>query len=60
MDTTITTPGREAYDKLQRQLVEVEDALKKIKRGEQEYKNDQTKETSSSTQLYQPKLITSP
>lgn len=63
MDTTITIPKqvtggadlvvltKEAYDKLQRQLLEVEDALKKIKRGEQEYKNGQTKETASLSEL---------
>lgn len=39
------------YDHMQRQLQEMVDALGKIKRGEQEYKEGQTKATSSSDEL---------
>ncbi len=39
------------YDALQRQIVEFKDALGKIKRGEQEYRNGKTKVVNSLAEL---------
>lgn len=38
---------KKAYDELQQHLLEVQDALQKIQRGEQEYQSGRTKATRS-------------
>lgn len=49
MDLVVLT--KEAYDHLQHRLLEIEDALKKIKRGEEEYQQGLTRSTHSLAEL---------